>query len=117
MKIAQIIQLLDATVYHLPTSSEHEIRSVAACDLMSDVLANPSKDKILLTGLTNSQTIRTAALLDLCGVVIVRGKEPQPEAVELAKKMDMPLLGAKWSLFAACAKLHEAGLRGMDEKD
>ena len=55
--------------------------ALSACgsDLISDALAFPKEKTLLLTGLTNDQVIRAAEIIDLVGVVFVRGKRPSEE--------------------------------------
>ena len=84
------------------------ITEICAADLMSDVLANPRPEAILLTGLTNAQSVRTATFSDLRAIVYVRGKMPDEQAVSLAKDEDMPLLVSELSMFEACGRLYVA---------
>ena len=70
------------------------------------------KDRVvLLTGLVNPQSIRTADLLDIRVVVFVRGKTPSEDMVAMARDNGMVLLSTKYSMFLACGRLYEAGLR------
>jgi hypothetical protein len=71
------------------------------------------KDRVvLLTGLVNPQALRTADLLDIRVIVFVRGKKPTDDLLEMAVESGMILLSTKYSMFLACGKLYEAGLRG-----
>jgi predicted transcriptional regulator len=87
---------------------------MAACgaDLMSDVMAFVKEKVVLLTGLVNPQAIRTADLMDIKVVVLVRGKSPTEDIVAMARENGMVLLSTKYSMFLACGRLYEAGLRG-----
>ena len=53
---------------------------------MSDVLAFVKDQSLLLTGLINSQVIRTAEMMDIAAVCFVRGKIPPDDVIELAKE-------------------------------
>ena len=57
---------------------------------MSDVLAFAKAGSILLTGLTNDQVIRTADILDIAAIVLVRGKKANAETIGLAKELKFP---------------------------
>jgi hypothetical protein len=71
------------------------------------------KDRVvLLTGLVNPQCIRTADLLDIKVIVFVRGKSPSAEMIAMAKENRMVLLSTRYSMFLACGRLYEAGLKG-----
>jgi hypothetical protein len=86
--------------------------TACGCDLMSDVLAFTKPGSILLTGLTNSQVIRTAEMLDLQGVVFVRDKQPDADTIQLAKDCGIPLLSSPYPLYESCGLLFARGLRG-----
>ena len=87
-----------------------EIHTACGCDLMSDVLAFVKDQSLLLTGLINSQVIRTAEMMDIVAVCFVRGKNPPDEVIELAKEKDITILTTDYPLYTACGKLYEKGL-------
>jgi len=45
-------------------------------------------------------------------VVFVRGKTPTDDIVAMARENGMVLLSTKYSMFLACGRLYEAGLKG-----
>ena len=113
MKIREIKEVLKANL--LVGSDEtldQEIVYACGSDLMSDVLAFVKEQTVLLTGLTNPQVIRTAELLDVSAIVFVRGKMPTQDIVDMAIERDIVLLSTDYTLFEACGKLYQAGLRG-----
>jgi predicted transcriptional regulator len=81
-----------------------------ASDLMSDVLAFSQSEALLLTGLVNLQTIQTAHIAELNGIVIVRGKKPDQAVIESANAKGIPLLGTPYSMYEACGILYRAGI-------
>jgi len=89
-----------------------EVSAACGADLMSDVMAFVKEKLVLLTGLVNPQAIRTADLMDIKVVVFVRGKGPTEDIVAMARENGMVLLSTKYSMFLACGRLYEAGLRG-----
>ena len=91
------------------------INSISASDLMSDILSHSRSKSLLLTGLTNPQTIRTAEMVEIAAVCFVLGKMPHEETVELARQNQMPLLTTPLSMYAACGKLYAAGLNNCDD--
>ena len=92
-----------------------DIHTACGCDLMSDVLAFVKDQSMLLTGLINSQVIRTAEMMDIVAVCFVRGKTPPEDVIELAKEKDITILTTTYPLYAACGKLYAEGLRGRDD--
>jgi len=111
MKIRDIVEILDAHVFCGEAQLDLEVQSACGADLMSDVMAFVKDRVVLLTGLMNPQALRTADLLDIKVVVFVRGKKPTPDLVEMALESGMILMTTKYSMFLACGRLYEAGLR------
>lgn len=111
MQVKEIQRILDTQVHTAQPHLDLELSSACGADLMSDVMAFVKEDVVLLTGLVNIQTVRTAILLDIQLVIFVRGKVPDPDMVEEAQKAGVMLMTTNLSLFLACGKLYEAGLR------
>jgi len=114
MKIDQIIELLDAKVFTDVPYEHIEIDAACGSDLMSDALAFGENKGLLLTGLNNPQSIRTAEMMDIHCVVLVRGKEPNDGLVALANEKDIVVLKCDYSMYTACGVLYSAGLAGGD---
>ena len=112
LTLAQIREILKAEVLCCEEKTGAQAFSACGCDLMSDVLAFTKPGSILLTGLTNSQVIRTAEMLDLQGVVFVRDKQPDTDTIQLAKDCGIPLLSSPYPLYESCGLLFARGLRG-----
>lgn len=112
MTVRQIVSTLEARLITGEENLDLEVVSACGADLMSDVMAFVKDRVVLLTGLVNPQALRTADLLDIRIIVFVRGKTPTEDLVEMAKDMDMTVLSTKYSMFLACGRLYEAGLRG-----
>jgi len=114
MKLIEVKKLLDAEVLVGEDALESEIISAFACDLMSDVLAFVEDKSLLLTGLVNKQTIRTAEMMDIEAIIFVRGKIPNQEILSLAKENNMVILTTKHILYQSCGILYNNGLRGAN---
>lgn len=111
MKLTKIQELLDAKIHTDGALAEKiEITDAFGSDLMSDVLAFVQEQGMLLTGLRNSQVIRTAEMMDMQAVVFVRGKEPDDEMISVAKERGIVLLSTEMTMFRACGILYENGL-------
>jgi hypothetical protein len=113
MTLAQVRDLLGCEVVFDPGNLA-STRVCLACgaDLMSDVLAFIKPDALLLTGLTNAHSVRTAELAEVRAVVYVRNKRPEPGAIALAQEMGLPLLRTALPMYEACGHLYAAGLTG-----
>jgi predicted transcriptional regulator len=116
MILRRIQEILQAEVICGEEDLEKEVKTVSAADLMSDVLAFAKPYCLLLTGLTNSQVIRTAEMSDISAICFVRGKKPPEDVVELARNKGIPLLATKLSMYVSCGTLYKEGLPGSNEK-
>lgn len=114
MKISQIQKILEAEFIAGKGSLNEEVEYGYGCDLMSDVLAYVQNDVVLLTGLMHPQVIRTAEMLDIKVIVIVRGKQPGQELLDMANRRDLVILSTRHSLFTASGLLFAGGLKGEE---
>ena len=110
MKISSIQELLDADIICGDKSLDKHVYSACGSDMMSDVLAYVKDQAVLLTGLVNSQVIRTAEMMDMVCIVFVRSKRPTPEMIQLAEESGIVLLSSKLRMYEACGKLYSGGL-------
>ncbi len=117
MNLREIIKLLNAEVLvGNGLVDEIDVEHCFSADLMSDVLARTHANGILITGITNPQAVRTADIADIKAVCVVRGKQPDADAVALAKEKDIPLFMTDLSMFEACGILYQRGLRGVGQR-
>ena len=115
MKLREIKELLDAVVVWGEELLDIEIEFAGGSDLMSDVLAFGEPGILLLTGLSNTQSVRTADIIEAKAIIYVRGKKPDKEGVEIAKSKGIPMLSTKLMMYKACGILYNRGLRGVSD--
>jgi len=116
MKILECAELLNARVIVMTENSDIEISVACGSDLMSDVMAfSGATNQMMLTGLVNPQTIRTAEMLDVKIIVFVRGKVPDENMCDLARDKGISLLSTPLTLFTSCGILYKSGIRGKEE--
>lgn len=116
MKLKDCMELLDAKLIVPVDNMDMEIRVACGADLMSDVMAFAcSSNEMMLTGLVNPQTIRTAEMMDVKAVVFVRGKMPDTTMCDLARQKSICLLSTPLPMFTTCGKLYAAGVKGKGE--
>ena len=117
MKISTIRDLLDADVICCEEGLESHVYSACGSDMMSDVLAYVKDQAVLMTGLINSQVIRTAEMMDMKCIVFVRSKIPTAEMIELANEAGIVVLATKKRMYEACGILYSNGLVGNRVKN
>ncbi len=110
MKIKEIKELLSAELLCGEELLDHEVYSACCSDMMSDVLAYVKDQGVLLTGLVNSQVIRTASMMDMVCVVFVRNKMPTDEIIELARESDIVVMRSVARAYEASGILYSSGL-------
>ena len=116
MKICTMQELLDAQVLCCEENLGKHVYSACGSDLMSDVLAYVKDQAVLLTGLINSQVIRTAMMMDMVCIVFVRSKDPTEEMLQLAKDNGIVVLSTDKRLYEACGLLYANGLVNQPKK-
>lgn len=112
MTVKQVQEILKAKLITGEELLDHEVHTACGSDMMSDVLAYVKDQSVLLTGLVNTQVVRTAEMMDMVCIVFVRGKQPDEQIVALAREREIAVLVTEYRLFTACGLLFESGLRG-----
>lgn len=114
MTARDVKEILDATVLCGEELLDTEVNSACGSDMMSEVLAFSHNHSVLLTGLCNQQSIRTAEMMDIKCIVYVRGKSPAEDVIEMAKDRDMIVMTTKHRMYSSCGLLYKAGLPSGD---
>ncbi len=112
MTVGDVRNILQARVLCGEDFMEKTVHTACGSDMMSDVLAYVKDQSVLLTGLVNSQVVRTAEMMDMVCIVFVRGKVPDDAILELAKEKEIVILSTNYRMFTACGLLFDHGLRG-----
>ncbi len=124
MKLKDIIEVTKAHVIDESMDIDYErvLKYGMSCDLMSDVLmllrkTNQAMDidgtSVLITGLSTMQAIRTAEMLDIDVIMFVRGKKPNQNVIDQAKRSDILLLSTKLMMYSCCGELYASGMLGL----
>ena len=114
MKLKDIIQIIDGKIQNPNPPLDFDIKGGCGADLMSDVLTSIKPDAILFTGLCNPQVVRTAQMADVRAIVLVRGKQPPAETLQLADREGIPLISTPYGMFEVCGRLYKAGLPSFE---
>ena len=119
MKIDKICEITDAEILQPIGRGDVDVRYAFAADLMSDTLFIIMRDDeplLLITGVTNTSVVRTAIILDIPAIMIVRGKQVPEQTIELAKENEILILRSNNIMFVTCGLLYKAGLEGSPWK-
>lgn len=111
MKITDIVRLLNSQVITGKDKLDNEVETAFASDLMSDVLTVRTDNLLLLTGLVNVQTIRTAEMSDINCIIFVRNKSVSEEMIRLAEENKITLIQSPYSMFKSSGILFNSGIK------
>ena len=116
MTVREIQEILGAEVHCCHHRLADEMFVACGSDALSDVLFCAKDETVLLSGLNNTHLIRTAEMLDMNCVIMVRGKLPNKELVTLARERGICVMSTMHSMFTSCGLLYKHGLRGGGER-
>jgi predicted transcriptional regulator len=124
MRLDEVLTLTQAELYWPPPTDlcsrialKRQVGNAFGADLMSDVLRYNVAHGLLITGLVNPQIVRTAEMADVTAILMVRGKKPMTETLEVARQVGIPILGTQLTMFEACGCLYTAGLKAALQHD
>ena len=109
MKISEISNLISAE--ELVLIEDIDIEKMEASDMMSDVLAYFEEGTALITSLSSPQVIRTASIVGIPLVIIVKNKPVCDELIDMARENGISLLRTSLTTFETCGILYK-GLKG-----
>jgi predicted transcriptional regulator len=112
MRLDTIQELLQCEVLTDDGGLDAEVDTAVATDAMSAVLSSPHPHALLITGLSNIQSVRTALIAYISAIVFVRGSRPNEATIQLARDRQLVLLATNLSMFDACGILHSHGIKG-----
>ena len=87
-----------------------------ATDLMSDALAmlsDTEESVVLITGLANEQALRTAEMLDIDMIIMVRDKKMPASMLETAESIGCNVFITKKTMYETCGALYTTGFGVM----
>jgi predicted transcriptional regulator len=114
MIVSDLIKLINGNLINTTADLTRDVKGGCGADLMSDVLAYIQPDAVLLTGLCNPQVIRTSQMADVAAIILVRGKNPPQETIDLANQERIPLISSPFGMFELCGRLYQAGLPSLE---
>lgn len=110
MTLKEAKEILDADVIVGHEQLGLVVKQGGCCDLVTEIPIYGKAGMLLLTGQTNLHVIRAAHDIGAAAIVLVRGKQPPLEAIQLAEELQIPMLSTKYILFEAVGRLYVEGL-------
>lgn len=121
MMLKSIINQYHCKVYTPELIKDKDISYGFCSDLMSDalIIVNSVQDddilnqSMLITGLVTQQSIRTAEMLDIDVVLLVRNKIPSDKVIQLAYESNIMLIASEQTMFNMSGMLYKDGIKGI----
>jgi predicted transcriptional regulator len=80
-------------------------------DLLSDVIAGSKEGDLWITLQLHQNIVAVAFLNNLAGIVIVGGREPDPDTLRKAEEQSVPIMVSSMPTYELAGKLYEMGIR------
>jgi hypothetical protein len=113
VKLAEVVQKLDLGVRSAKASLDREIRGGYASDLLSDVLAHAEEGNLWITLQIHQNIVAIASMKNLAGIILVNGREPEPQSVEKAEAEKVVIMVSEMPAFELVGRLYSLGVTGI----
>jgi len=111
MRLSYIVEELGLEVCTRDCELDCEVRGCYVSDILSDVMANSDEGYLWLTIHIHPNITAVAQFKALAGVIVVNGRNPQPETLKKADEHRIPILTTKLASFEVAGRLYALGLR------
>jgi hypothetical protein len=98
----------------LKTVNKYEdkhFESVYISDMVSDIITGAKANGLLITLQTHKSLIAAANLVDVAGIIFVKGKKPSDDVVELANKAGIALFVSEADAWSVALQLFDLGIK------
>ena len=112
MNVADAAKRLDGILVAAAAAAGCEIRGGYASDLLSDVMGNSREGDIWVTMQKHVNIVAVAQLNGLAAIVLVNGRQPEPDTLARAEEMSIPIISTPMQAFEAIGILHSLGIHG-----
>lgn len=107
MKVRELVEKLNLTVFCGEESLDNEIKGGYVSDLLSDVMGFAQEGNVWVTLQTHKNVIAIASLKELAAIVLVKGNKPEEDMLEQAKSEGIPVLGTDAQTFEVAGKIYQ----------
>jgi hypothetical protein len=112
MKLSDLVREFGLDVKAGSGHLDNDVTCGYASDLLSDVLAHAEDGALWVTLHIHHNIVAVASHKDLSGIVLVQGRQPDPDTIAKAEEEGIPILVSELAAFELVGRLYEAGLRG-----
>ena len=111
MTLGEVVKALDLDVRAGKDEMERSVEGGYVSDLLSDVIAGSQEGDLWLTLQLHQNVVAVAFLNSLAGIIIVGGRDPDPETIEKAEDQGVPIMVSTLQAYELTGRLYEMGIR------
>jgi hypothetical protein len=111
MTLGDIIEALALEVRAGSDQVDRVVEGGYVSDLLSDVIAGAKEGDLWITLQLHQNIVAVAFLNNLAGIVIVGGREPEPETLEKAEEQGVPIMVSGLPAYEVVGRLYQMGIR------
>lgn len=111
MTLGEIAEALKLDVRTCPSEMDRSVEGGYVSDLLSDVIAGAKEGDIWITLQMHQNIVAVAFLNNLAGIVIVGGREPDPETLKKAEDQGVPIMVTSMTAYELAGRLYTMGVR------
>lgn len=114
MTLGEVVETLNLEVRTGKDEMDREVKGGYASDLLSDVIAGATEGDLWLTLQLHQNIVAVAFLNNLAGIVVVGGREPNPDTLQKAQEQDVPVLVSPLPTYELAGRLYQLGIRRQE---
>jgi predicted transcriptional regulator len=107
MRVSELVEKTGLTPIN--EYKDKEVESVYISDMVSDIITSAKRNSVLVTLQTHKSLIAAANLVAAAMIVIVKGRRPGDDVVELANRTGIGLFTSELDTWTFARKLTQLG--------
>jgi len=114
MKLQEIARQLALEAHTAKGKLDTEVTGGYACDLLSQVMARAQAGNVWVTVQSHVNIVAVASLLNLAGIIVAGGGQPDAATLEKAEQESVAILTTPLTTYTVVGKLFALGVHGVD---
>lgn len=106
MQLGELAKKIGARICSPGRGARVDLQQVFAGDRISDLLNAAGDHALLVTNVVGAQLLRVAELMDVPGICLVGGQEPDAALRDVARAHGTLLMVSPYGLFETCGRIH-----------
>jgi predicted transcriptional regulator len=108
--LAEVVKALNLDIKAGEGEMDRPVLGGYVSDLLSDVIAGAKEGDLWITLQLHQNVVAVAFLNNLAGIIIVGGREPDPETIEKAADQGVPIMVTEMQAYELAGRLYEMGI-------